>query len=165
MMRPWMVELTLSGLELQRAGFDPELGIDIHYRRKAATNGMALSMLETAAEQIDYLAGLPMDVQVAQLQKTLDGRRRRAEGSARDRGRLARRRRTGDRAAAAEGDEGLARLSTSRCRRPQPPLDSRASNPASPPATASSSSAPPTWSGSDGLIAMLRQKGYRITQQ
>src|SRR5205085_10789469 len=44
-MRPWMVDLTLSGLELQRAGFDPELGIDVHYRRKAAQNGMALSML------------------------------------------------------------------------------------------------------------------------
>src|SRR5262245_8397118 len=71
MMRPWMGELTLSGLELQRAGFDPELGIDVHYRRRAADNGMALSMLETAAEQIDYLAGQPMDMQVAQLQKTL----------------------------------------------------------------------------------------------
>jgi uncharacterized protein YbaP (TraB family) len=124
LMRPWMVELTLSGLELQRAGFDPELGIDVHYRRLAAQNGMALSMLETAAEQIDYLAGLPLDLQVAQLQKTLEDGDTELKEVREIAAAVARGRRGGDRAADAQGDEGLTRLLPDVGRRSQSAVDS-----------------------------------------
>jgi len=164
MMRPWMVELTLSGLELQRAGFDPELGIDIHYRRKAAQNGMALNMLETAAEQIDYLAGLPLDVQVSQLQQTL------TEGDAelREVGEIAAAWRAGDTAAIErlllkgmkESPAYYQSLVVDRNRRWIPRIESCLSTGSCFIVVGAAHMV-----GSDGLIAMLKQKGYRITQQ
>jgi len=164
MMRPWMVELTLSGLELQRAGFDPELGIDIHYRRKAAQNGMALNMLETAAEQIDYLAGLPLDVQVSQLQQTL------TEGDAelREVREIAAAWRAGDTAAIErlllkgmkESPAYYQSLVVDRNRRWIPRIESCLSTGSCFIVVGAAHMV-----GSDGLIAMLKQKGYRITQQ
>ena len=164
MMRPWMVELTLSGLELQRAGFDPDLGIDVHYRRKAAQNGMALNMLETAAEQIDYLAGLPLDVQVSQLQQTL------TEGDAelREVREIAAAWRAGDTAAIErlllkgmkESPAYYQSLVVDRNRRWIPRIESCFSTGSCFVVVGAAHMV-----GSDGLIAMLKQKGYRITQQ
>lgn len=164
MMRPWMVELTLSGLELQRAGFDPELGIDVHYRRKAAQNGMALNMLETAAEQIDYLAGLPLDVQVSQLQQTL------TEGDAelREVREIAAAWRAGDTAAIErlllkgmkESPAYYQSLVVDRNRRWIPRIESCLSTGSCFIVVGAAHMV-----GSDGLIAMLKQKGYTITQQ
>jgi uncharacterized protein YbaP (TraB family) len=164
MMKPWMVDLTISGLELQRAGFDPELGIDVHYRRKAAQNGMALSMLETAIEQIDYLAGLPMDVQVAQLQQTL------AEGDAelKEVREIAGAWRAGDAAAIEqlllkgmkESPVYYQSLVVDRNRRWIPRVETCLST-----GNCFIVVGAAHMVGSDGLIAMLRQKGYRITQQ
>ena len=164
MMRPWMVELTLSGLELQRAGFDPDLGIDVHYRRKAAQNGMALNMLETAAEQIDYLAGLPLDVQVSQLQQTL------TEGDAelREVREIAAAWRAGDTAAIErlllkgmkESPAYYQSLVVDRNRRWIPRIESCLSTGSCFVVVGAAHMV-----GSDGLIAMLKQKGYRITQQ
>ena len=164
MMRPWMVELTLSGLELQRAGFDPELGIDVHYRRKAAQNSMALSMLETAAEQIDYLAGLPLDVQVSQLQQTL------TEGDAelREVREIAAAWRAGDTAAIEQllvkgmkdSPAYYQSIVVDRNRRWIPRIESCLSTGSCFIVVGAAHMV-----GSDGLIAMLKQKGYRITQQ
>lgn len=164
MMRPWMVELTLSGLELQRAGFDPDLGIDVHYRRKAAQNGMALNMLETAAEQIDYLAGLPLDVQVSQLQQTL------TEGDAelREVREIAAAWRAGDTAAIErlllkgmkDSPAYYQSLVVDRNRRWIPRIESCFLTGSCFVVVGAAHMV-----GSDGLIAMLKQKGYRITQQ
>jgi uncharacterized protein len=62
-MRPWMAALTLFTLELQRAGFAAEHGIDLHFRRRIDGSGKTFQALETPAEQIEYLASLPDDVQ------------------------------------------------------------------------------------------------------
>jgi uncharacterized protein YbaP (TraB family) len=164
LMRPWMVELTLSGLELQRAGFDPELGIDVHYRRRAAQNGMALSMLETAAEQIDYLAGLPLDLQVAQLQKTLEE----GDTELKEVREIAAAWRAGDAAAIErlmlkemkESPAYYQTLVVDRNRRWIPRIESCLATGSCFVVVGAAHMV-----GSDGLIAMLRQKGYRITQQ
>jgi uncharacterized protein YbaP (TraB family) len=163
LMRPWMVELTLSGLELQRAGFDPELGIDVHYRRLAADNKMGLSMLETAAEQIDYLAGLPLDLQVAQLQKTL------AEGDAelKEVRQIAAAWRAGDANAIEqllvkgmqESPAYYQSLVVDRNRRWIPRIESCLAT-----GNCFIVVGAAHMVGTDGLIAMLKQKGYRITQ-
>jgi uncharacterized protein YbaP (TraB family) len=164
LMRPWMVELTLSGLELQRAGFDPELGIDVHYRRRAAQNGMALSMLETAAEQIDYLAGLPLDLQVAQLQKTLED----GDTELKEVREIAAAWRAGDAAAIErlmlkgmkDSPAYYQTLVVDRNRRWIPRIESCLSTGSCFVVVGAAHMV-----GSDGLIATLRQKGYRITQQ
>jgi len=164
LMRPWMVELTLSGLELQRAGFDPELGIDVHYRRLAADNKMGLSMLETAAEQIDYLAGLPLDLQVAQLQKTL------AEGDTelKEVRQIAAAWRAGDANAIEqllvkgmkESPAYYQSLVVDRNRRWIPRIETCLAT-----GNCFIVVGAAHMVGTDGLIAMLKQKGYRITQQ
>lgn len=71
-MRPWMAGLTLVGLQLQRAGFEPEHGIDHHFRRKATETGKAFQALEAAEQQIDYLAGFAPDVQERLLRSSLE---------------------------------------------------------------------------------------------
>jgi uncharacterized protein YbaP (TraB family) len=164
MMRPWMAEITLSGLELQKAGFDPELGVDLHYRRKAAENKMALSMLETPAEQIDYLAGLPMDVQVTQLRKTLE------EGDAelKEVREIAAAWRAGDTVAIErlllksmkDSPAFYQSLVVDRNRRWIPRIESCLTT-----GSCFIVVGAAHMIGSDGLIAMLRQKGYKITQQ
>ena len=164
MMRPWMVELTLSGVELQKAGFDPELGIDVHYRRKAGDNGMALSMLETAAEQIDYLAGLPLDVQIAQLQQTLD------EGDAEltEVREIAAAWRAGDAPAIEQlllkgmkdSPAYYQSLVVNRNRRWMPKIESCLAT-----GNCFVVVGAAHMVGTDGLVTMLKQKGYKVSQQ
>jgi uncharacterized protein YbaP (TraB family) len=163
MMRPWMAEITLSGMDLQHAGFDPELGVDVHYRRKAETNGMALSMLETPAEQIDYLAGLPLDIQVTQLRKTLED----GDTELKEVREIAAAWRAGD----AAGIERLLlkgikdspafyqSLVVDRNRRWIPRIESCISSGSCFVVVGAAHMV-----GTEGLIAMLRQKGYKITQ-
>jgi uncharacterized protein len=164
MMRPWMAAITLSGLELQKAGFDPELGVDLHYRRKASKNGMALSMLETPGEQIDYLAGLPMDVQVTQLRKTLEE----GDTELREVREIAAAWRAGDALAIErlliqsmkDSPAFYQSLVVDRNRRWIPRIESCLSTGSCFIVVGAAHMV-----GSDGLITMLRQKGYRITQQ
>ena len=164
MMRPWMVELTLSASEMQRAGFDPELGVDLYYRRKADERKLALSMLETAAEQIDYLAGVPLDVQITQLRKTVE------EGDAevREVREIAAAWRAGDAVAIErllvkgmkESPAFYQSLLVDRNRRWIPRIESCLATGSCFIVVGAAHMV-----GSDGLIAMLRQKGYRIVQQ
>jgi uncharacterized protein YbaP (TraB family) len=164
MMRPWMVELTLSASELQRAGFDPQLGVDLYYRRKADESKVALSMLETAAEQIDYLANVPPDVQLTQLRKTIE------EGDAevKEVREIAAAWRAGDVASIErlllkgmkESPAFYQSLLVDRNRRWIPRIESCLSTGSCFIVVGAAHMV-----GSDGLIAMLKQKGYKITQQ
>ena len=164
MMRPWMASVTLTGLELRRAGFDPELGVDLHYRRKAAQNGMSLSMLETPGEQIDYLAGLPMELQVAQLRKTLEE----GDTELKEVREIAAAWRAGDTAAIErlllkgmkDSPAFYQSLVVDRNRRWMPRIESCLATGSCFIVVGAAHMV-----GSDGLVAMLRQKGYKITQQ
>jgi len=71
--KPWMVALTLVGLEMQRGGFDASLGLDQHFRARAPAAGKTVRTLETALEQIDFLEGLSPQLQDGLVAATLDG--------------------------------------------------------------------------------------------
>ena len=71
--KPWMVALTLVGLELQRGGFDPSLGLDQHFLNRAPAAGKTVRTLETALEQIDFLESLSPQLQEGLVAATLDG--------------------------------------------------------------------------------------------
>jgi uncharacterized protein YbaP (TraB family) len=71
-MKPWMVALTLQTLALQRAGFDPAFGIDKHYDEAATKAGKQFLALETAAEQIALLDGLSPRTQDLMLRETVE---------------------------------------------------------------------------------------------
>ena len=54
-MKPWMVMLTIAALEAQKAGLDPQLGLDKHFYDRAKAAGKTIIGLETAESQIDRL--------------------------------------------------------------------------------------------------------------
>lgn len=69
--KPWALALTLQGLEWQKAGFDPELGLDRHFYDRAKQGGLAVQGLETLEFQIAQFDGLPMPLQDRMLSQTL----------------------------------------------------------------------------------------------
>jgi len=71
--KPWMVALTLVGLELQKGGFDPGLGLDQHFLTRAPGAGKKVRTLETAMEQIDLLEGLSPQLQEGLVAASFEG--------------------------------------------------------------------------------------------
>jgi uncharacterized protein YbaP (TraB family) len=69
--RPWMIALTLSALEFQRLGFDPNLGVDMHFFNKANADGKRIAALETVEFQLQLLAGMNAAAEEAFLALTL----------------------------------------------------------------------------------------------
>jgi len=55
-LRPWVVMLQLSVTEMMRLGYSPELGIDEHFLRLAKQQKKPIIELETAQDQMDLLA-------------------------------------------------------------------------------------------------------------
>ncbi|MBY0550073.1 MAG: TraB/GumN family protein [Candidatus Obscuribacterales bacterium] len=70
-MRPWLVALLLTKGELQKMGFQPELGIDQHFLHEARATEKKVLGLETEEFQISLLAGFPDDLQDEMLRLTL----------------------------------------------------------------------------------------------
>jgi uncharacterized protein len=72
-MRPWMVAVTLAGLEMQKSGFDPALGLDRHFRERARTASKPLRTVESVMEQIGMLESLGPALQEALAVESLRG--------------------------------------------------------------------------------------------
>ena len=72
-MRPWMVAVTLAALEMQKSGFDPALGLDRHFRDRARTASKPVRTVETAMEQIGMLESLGPALQDALVVEALRG--------------------------------------------------------------------------------------------
>jgi uncharacterized protein len=71
-MKPWMIALTLTGLQVVKAGLDPALGLDKHFYDRAVAGRKTVIGLETAESQIARLDGLPELVQERLLVNTLE---------------------------------------------------------------------------------------------
>ena len=71
-MKPWMVMLTLTALQVQQAGLDPKLGLDQHFFDRASAAKKAVVGLETAESQIDLFDAMPESLQEQLLRSTLD---------------------------------------------------------------------------------------------
>ncbi|MGD8285865.1 MAG: TraB/GumN family protein [Desulfobacterales bacterium] len=69
--RPWFLAVTLTTLELQRLGFNPLYGIDMHYYGKARTDGKKIGFLESVEFQLDLLGKMNTHDQNAFLNQTL----------------------------------------------------------------------------------------------
>src|SRR5438552_15103914 len=70
-LKPWMIALTLEGLELHNAGFDPELGLDMHFYKLAKSGGKAVQGLETVEYQISRFDDMTMEQQDRLLSESL----------------------------------------------------------------------------------------------
>ncbi|MBS1857359.1 MAG: TraB/GumN family protein [Acidobacteria bacterium] len=60
-LKPWVVSLTISTVPLIKAGFDPNLGIDMYFLNKAGDKRIV--EIESADWQIDLLSGFAPDLQ------------------------------------------------------------------------------------------------------
>ena len=70
--KPWFLALTLSVMELQRLGFDPNYGIDTHFHNKAKTHGKRISALESPEYQLELFKTLDRKEQESFLRQTLE---------------------------------------------------------------------------------------------
>ena len=70
-MRPWLASLTLTLAPLTRAGLDPARGVDRQLRELMTRAGKPVRALETAEQQIHFLADMPTAMQLDMLRQTL----------------------------------------------------------------------------------------------
>lgn len=70
-MRPWLAALTIAMAPLAKAGLDPQQGVDHLLRDEMTRAGKPVRALETAEEQIRFLADMPSALQLDMLRQTL----------------------------------------------------------------------------------------------
>jgi uncharacterized protein len=71
LLKPWVVALTMTALQLQKLGFDPNYGVDRYLAERAVKSGKTMVGLETVAFQIGLIDQLPERDQEAMLQQSL----------------------------------------------------------------------------------------------
>jgi uncharacterized protein len=71
-LKPWVAVMMFSILPLQKAGFDPNAGIDRVLKAQAEAEGDKIHGFETAEQQIRFFAELPESEQISFLEETLD---------------------------------------------------------------------------------------------
>jgi len=72
-MKPWMMALTFEAMEWQKAGFDADLGLDKHFYDRAVADGKTVQGLETVDYQISRFDEMPMELQDHLLAETIKG--------------------------------------------------------------------------------------------
>lgn len=70
-MKPWLAALSLAAFELERAGYSPSDGIDTYFSSRAKEAGKERVALETMEFQIGLFAGLTPEESLAFLEYTL----------------------------------------------------------------------------------------------
>ncbi|MGN6739809.1 TraB/GumN family protein [Dyella sp.] len=70
-MRPWLATLTLTLAPLTKAGLDPARGVDRQLRDMMSKAGKPVRALETAEQQIRFLADMPTAMQLDMLRQTV----------------------------------------------------------------------------------------------
>lgn len=70
-MRPWMAAIAVQVAEMQRLGYDPQIGIDRHFLRQAREAGKPILQLETPEFQLNLLSGFEEELQEEFLHYTL----------------------------------------------------------------------------------------------
>jgi uncharacterized protein YbaP (TraB family) len=70
-MRPWLAGLTLAVAPLLKAGMDPAHGVDKLLKAQMLAAGKPVDKLETAEQQMRFLADMPQSVQLDFLRSTM----------------------------------------------------------------------------------------------
>jgi uncharacterized protein YbaP (TraB family) len=71
LLKPWTIALMLQAVEWQHAGLDPELGLDKHFYDRAQTDQKSVQGLETTEFQISRFDGMTMAQQERLLAESL----------------------------------------------------------------------------------------------
>jgi uncharacterized protein YbaP (TraB family) len=163
--KPWALALTLQGLAWQKAGFNPDLGLDKHFYDRAKEANMAVQGLETLEFQIAQFDGMPMPLQDRMLAETL----KEMDTTESAVGELARAWKAGDAPAIEKvvlhdlksEPQMYQKLLLDRNRAWLPKIEALFSRPKSAFVVVGAAHLV----GSDGLLAMLRARGYTVAQQ
>jgi uncharacterized protein len=70
-LKPWIVALTMTAVQLQKLGFDPKHGVDRYLAERAIKSGKTIAGLETVAFQIGLIDDLSERDQEAMLRQSL----------------------------------------------------------------------------------------------
>jgi uncharacterized protein YbaP (TraB family) len=70
--KPWLMSLILQGFEWQKSGFDADLGLDKHFYDQAIGSGKPVQGLETLAFQLSRFDEMSMDAQDRLLSETIN---------------------------------------------------------------------------------------------
>jgi uncharacterized protein YbaP (TraB family) len=70
--KPWLIALTLATFELQRLGYSPQMGIDMHFYNRAKADGKELDFLEPIEYQMELLGNMDDADQDSFLTQTLE---------------------------------------------------------------------------------------------
>lgn len=68
---PWFVAAAISELQLAQLGFESQSGVEAYFLTRARADHKPVSGLETVADQLGVLAGMPMDLQTDYLLSSL----------------------------------------------------------------------------------------------
>ena len=71
--KPWLAALTLMAMEWQKAGFDANLGLDKHFYDRAKADGKSIQGLETVSYQLSRFDEMSAELQDRLLAETLKG--------------------------------------------------------------------------------------------
>lgn len=165
-MEPWFVAILVVNTQVKSQGFASGLGVDQHFMQAAKPAAKPSIGLEKASQQIALFDGMPVKAQQQLLQEALDAN---ASENARDLEKLRRLWKTGDVA-------GLQRETVVRMRREYPDLyqsvnvDRNRTWLPQVRAMLDDEASDDTMVvvgalhllGNDGLVALLREKGYRV---
>ena len=162
--KPWFLAMTLEAMEWQKAGFDPQLGLDKHFFDRAHSEGKTVQGLETTEFQISLFDSMSAEQQERFLAETLKDLDKETASV----GQLASAWKSGDVAGVErfvlkdlQSDPVVyQRLLVGRNRAWLPKLEALFSRPR--PAMVVVGAAHLV--GPDGLVAMLKAKGYTLTQ-
>ncbi len=164
-MQPWFVAQQIEGLRMLRAGFNPLNGVDMQIAVRARKDGKPIIGLETMEDQLGIFAGLSMDEQREFLRATLEE----SDSETELRG-LTRAWREGDlktlQAALRKGGEEspalFRKLTVDRNRRWIPQIEKMLRDQGNDYLVVTGAL---HMVGRDGLVEMLRRKGYKVVQK
>lgn len=71
-LKPHLLAMTLTMLQVQRLGYEPALGLDLHFAQRAKREGKPIVELESMAQQMDLFEALPAEVQEDMLRAALE---------------------------------------------------------------------------------------------
>ncbi len=71
-MRPWLAALMVAVIPLQKAGYDPNAGVDLFLKKQADARGEKVRGFETLEEQFRFFASLSPADQIEFFEQTLD---------------------------------------------------------------------------------------------
>ncbi|MDR2444218.1 MAG: TraB/GumN family protein [Deltaproteobacteria bacterium] len=69
--KPWMASITLASLMLHSLGLDGELGVDVHFIKKAKAKNLRIYELETVQEQLGILADMDDNLSIKLLKASI----------------------------------------------------------------------------------------------